>query len=1024
MKPSLYTKVRPLADIKRTNAELKVSNDNISLVVSEQGAIKGDALVSAINLQPDSIKIASKNINIVGAVTFDSFESTTKTRIEGTETTVSGWKVTGKTTIDGGKIETDSISVAALKAGTISADKITISSTTSGVVFNSSGIVATKGDISVRMNSGVGFDIRKGAETVFSVDSNGFIYAKGMAIRSDLEKYVQSRGENLVTNGTGLLGNNTNFSYATFDASDSYYSNGSFTFVGEWDGPETDELIPVNVDNTYRFKYYAKANPFVANGKIYGYVSSYDADGLSIAPSHTMYHQGTTTTLAQTLSPGATSVVLTSAANWKNSGDTYDRSFIFWNYVNAGGYVWPKETYSRNYYSNWWNAGGVNTSTNTITLNKAWTGPTIPAGTWVSNGSSGGALKYIAGNYSAMTAEWQKFEGTMGTVDLSGQNDYSKFHPGTASVKLGWLCNVNTPTAKTWLSNISFQIDYAGDIKELKDDMVEVKLDVSADSITSKVTSHTTYINDVNSKVNTGISNIRIGGRNLLLNTEFKTKTDEETQVETVEHWTASNLLRKVDDFKGMTSLEFSRTGYVSGGRVFLTADANKLTKTQGVKFTVSTWFYIDGSVPLAAGGNNIYVRLYDSGGVLTDFELVNFTSMATNTWHFASKTFELTKNYADNAGNVFGVGISENGKIKIAMPKLEEGTIRTEWSPAPEDFSQNIDTLISEIQTAKQAIKEDSIVGTVLRSTGFLDTMAGKADASSLSNYTTADQVAEIEKQLKLYADGKIKEIDLSSYVSLTQFNQTANNFDFKLTRAGGVNLLQNSVGWANDFYWITGGSTSLEVIKGTSELIGLGAGAAWKLNGKSIEQSVPVVSGEDYTFQMLVKKKATEPGGYVDVDEGDGTLAEKLVYLTSKDYEWAAFTYSFTAKGSNIRVRIRGTGTSPTLITNVMLNKGPLPMQWTHAKNEIHNSNVRFDLGGIVVQNSATNGETRITPEEFAGYATNELGEQEKIFTLNGDTTEVKKLKASEQFSMGLIRILQVEDGTTKGWAFLPNE
>lgn len=1339
------------------------------------------------------------------------------------------------------------------------------------------------------------------------------------------KKYIQSRGENLVTNGTGLMGDNTNFTRSVFDKSDAYGANGSFTFTGSWDGPETAELIPVNPDRTYRFKYYVKANPFVAGNRIYGYVACYDADGDAIAPSHTMYRANTTTTLKNTLSPGATTVTLTSAANWYNAGtttDAHNRSFIFWNFVNKGGYAWPEHTYSRNYYTDMWNAGAVNTSTGVITLKTPWAGPTIPAGTKVSNGSSGGALKYIAGAYSPVTAEWQSFEGPIGTIDYSGANNYQKFHPGTASIKLGWLCNIDVSNSKTWLSNISFELDYQGQIESTKTQITQtsdkISLVVKEESGTNKIdafkivsainlepntvkiaakninitgaVTFSSFDSTTQSKINdiekdagdalTNISNLEVGGVNLFIKKNAVDKyiaslgqefapdlnnmasefipvvagSDYTFSLETesgVEAWSrcfwydssktamtmfgysvgnsnysvtvkaptgaafarisarhisnnkarmkfekgnfrttwspapedvtndikvaadaievgAKNLLRnsdfKVTETAGSTTSKhpnlygqfyggynggvanastsfhahldnttfsfnvyefnesdgsrnwkgtspnvtsqvtaagigdymFSFDAYATGAgtKIFggfyytkvgttttsfhssqqtVSIDASgvnkwarfsvKHTLLNDVDWTKSISFYIYGygfdtnsilyiknlklekgnkatgwtpapedtlseiatvdtkasradeltagwkatgkttidggkieadsilvgslkageistdkislksalsgvtfdSTGIKATRGNIVVSMNSGAGfkitngaedvfrvesdgmifakgltTLSQFnnlkvggrnlfrESGNFISAPKSAWSSNGGGMELDQAVSYNGyptikttvGNgmagqwytlkndveyVYSVTLSANaafnttgssgsspvhyhaglnnvhqskisilehstqylagdvGKFKrlwirfkltgdansfrpfiymgsgttvfnIANMQLEEGNMMTDWTPAPEDAGQDIYDLQERLAAAEQIITSDAITSTVMASQSFIDKVDGKVNIEDLANYATTDALTAATTQLQEYADGKIESIDLSTYVTTTSLTQTKNDFNIKLTSAGGVNLLQNSVGWAGGFNWtVTGslatdGSGEYEVVKGTSELTGLGAGAAWKLNRRTIEQDVPVVSGETYTFQMLVKKAVNDAGGYILIDEGNNAMVQRHTYRTDTAYNWTPFTYTFKAQGSNVKIRIQNTGTGNTLITNVMLNKGALPMQWTHAKNEIHNTNVRFDLGGIIVQNDATNGETRITPTEFAGYARDETGAQEKIFTLNGDTTEVKKLKASEEFSMGPLRILQIEtpSGQTgpNGWAFLPRD
>ena len=61
-------------------------------------------------------------------------------------------------------------------------------------------------------------------------------------------------------------------------------------------------------------------------------------------------------------------------------------------------------------------------------------------------------------------------------------------------------------------------------------------------------------------------------------------------------------------------------------------------------------------------------------------------------------------------------------------------------------------------------------------------------------------------------------------------------------------------------------------------------------------------------------------------------------------------------------------------------------------------------------------------MSPMEFSGYAkVNNV--VTRVFSLNGDTTEVEKLKAKTQISMNPIKIVSLTNGNNKGWAFVPS-
>jgi len=278
------------------------------------------------------------------------------------------------------------------------------------------------------------------------------------------QEYIQSRGQNLVTNGTGLLGNNYNFSSFDFDASEAYGAGGSFTTNKLSRVFQNDEYIPVNPDQKYRLSMYVKQKKLSTDSALnvcYAGLCFFDVDKKNIDSSHSAFTSGTTTTLTKDINNGDTVVYLTSVANWDNVATSDERhTFIIWNYKNSGGYQYPVETYSRNTYAKVYSAGGVNSTNNTITLNKAWSYGTIPAGTSISEGTAGGSYHYIAITNTLIPENWTYYSGiscgTCSTIDYSSQ-----FRPGTAFVKLVFLVNYDSklPANTMYFSNVSFGID-------------------------------------------------------------------------------------------------------------------------------------------------------------------------------------------------------------------------------------------------------------------------------------------------------------------------------------------------------------------------------------------------------------------------------------------------------------------------------------------------------------------------------------------------------------------------------------
>lgn len=272
--------------------------------------------------------------------------------------------------------------------------------------------------------------------------------------------YIISRGTDLVANGTGLLGTNYNFPNTTFDSADTPIGRGSFRSNNASNTTIiSTELIPVDPSKSYILQVYAKQKSSSNTAIAYSGLAPYDVDQLNIQPYHYMIQNNTTTTLANTVVPGATTIDLVNAANWNNSAgaSSWLRSLIAWNYVDGQGKTWPVETYSRMRYSDLWADGGI--SGNQITLKVPWAGPTLPAGTPVSNGSSAGSYMYGGLNATVVPKVWTSYTSAIYTGEHTNKQAgaTTAFPPGTAYVKLAFLPNFSdTANSRHSFAGISF----------------------------------------------------------------------------------------------------------------------------------------------------------------------------------------------------------------------------------------------------------------------------------------------------------------------------------------------------------------------------------------------------------------------------------------------------------------------------------------------------------------------------------------------------------------------------------------
>ncbi len=346
-----------------------------------------------------------------------------------------------------------------------------------------------------------------------TVSMNTAIEQKTNSITSTVEKNYQkiiSKGEQLITNGNGLMGDNTNFTSWTFDAAVSNNSPGSFTrAIGSSGTFYSDEYFLVSTNNTYTFSFDVKS--LLGTGTMYSFIMFYDVDKNSITASQHMYHPGSTTTLARDLKAGDTVIYLTDASGWSTSV-TYGFYLAVWNYKNSKGYTYPPESYTRNRVtlpktsSNTLDSSKINYSANTITLASAYSGSTIPAGTSVSQGRDGGTYKYTPIGGTIIPKTWTRYSGKVSGVDYSGTNMNGKFPPGVAYARIGFLWNYNKVSGEQqWITNITVSDTTAVDKVQSDVNSLSTRVTQTENSIKSQATSissHETRISTVEQTAN------------------------------------------------------------------------------------------------------------------------------------------------------------------------------------------------------------------------------------------------------------------------------------------------------------------------------------------------------------------------------------------------------------------------------------------------------------------------------------------------------------------------------------------
>lgn len=222
--------------------------------------------------------------------------------------------------------------------------------------------------------------------------------------------------------------------------------------------------------------------------------------------------------------------------------------------------------------------------------------------------------------------------------------------------------------------------------------------------------------------------NVQVGGRNLFLNSLFKRglrerystyfldDSQEQTQgqltlsIDTNNKFRGTNTLKIVSTYNGKATNQ--KATFRTGGDTRLgTADE---MKNKSVRFS----FWAKSTV----NNTNFQAR----AGYRNTIQGVSLTT----DWKFYD--IELTKKENSNASNELILHVFTAATVWIAFPKVEVGTVSTDFSEAPEDVRENIDSKADQNLTEQQ-----------------LNALAEKAQLHDveLKAKATMDQLSDLEK-------------------------------------------------------------------------------------------------------------------------------------------------------------------------------------------------------------------------------------------------------------------------------------
>ena len=254
----------------------------------------------------------------------------------------------------------------------------------------------------------------------------------------------------------------------------------------------------------------------------------------------------------------------------------------------------------------------------------------------------------------------------------------------------------------------------AGDLTKLITRVSDTESSISQlnDSIALKVGS---------TEVTKAISDIQIGGRNLLQGTKDWSKGKSTGAIEEGIYKDFTVIYK--DNSSGTTTLD-------------VTQWSNVIDVKAGIEYTLSFYAKGNGNMTSYFYPTNV-ASGYSSEGKTTVANDGGITHTLTTEWKKYYIVWKTTTT-ATGLKNVLPMRLSVGAKGYICGVKFEEGTKATDWSPAPEDVDASLSSLETRINAAELKITDSSIVSTVRNSTSYTSDLSAKANQSDLNTTNT----------------------------------------------------------------------------------------------------------------------------------------------------------------------------------------------------------------------------------------------------------------------------------------------
>ncbi|OJT57280.1 phage head spike fiber domain-containing protein [Bacillus licheniformis] len=235
-------------------------------------------------------------------------------------------------------------------------------------------------------------------------------------------------------------------------------------------------------------------------------------------------------------------------------------------------------------------------------------------------------------------------------------------------------------TGEFWTTGLKLEIgnkvtDWSPCPYDLEDRITKTEFKVLDDQIISTVTGSREFADTINNKVTDSLSDIAVGGTNLVKNSDFSFD---------LKHWrdwrftAGTRGIKEITDLAGFTKGFYYST--TEAGQFGYSQD--NINVIEGETYVLTAWFKVTsgtGKVALQEG-------TAAQGWTLTNYDVENIKGKWVRLKHVFTARAHMINVYAGQSSDGSGISSAE-----ITGIQLERGNIPTDWSPAPEDIQDSI---------------------------------------------------------------------------------------------------------------------------------------------------------------------------------------------------------------------------------------------------------------------------------------------------------------------------------------------